>query len=215
VDEVLHALAASAEPTVAFASLAAACVPLFADQCHVAIADEADATLRIAYPPAPDPVAAGPLDATGTDPAGGQWAVAQVDAAACGGKPAYSATVAFRWHDTTTVGDVDVVIARLLTDRVAAQVQRERLAAEAARAADLETALASNREIGKALGILMATHKISSEEAFDLLRVVSQNSNRKLRDLAEEVNRTGVLEPPRQRRVQDSQTSRPFSGASA
>jgi GAF domain-containing protein len=57
----------------------------------------------------------------------------------------------------------------------------------------LEQALSSNRTIAMAIGMLMATHRIKEREAFDLLRVASQRSNRRLRDIAEDVVRTGVL----------------------
>jgi GAF domain-containing protein len=56
------------------------------------------------------------------------------------------------------------------------------------RAAQLEEGLATNREIGAAIGILMATHGISSEDAFDMLSNASQRLNRKLRDIA-----TGIV----------------------
>jgi len=59
--------------------------------------------------------------------------------------------------------------------------------------ANLETALQSSREIGMALGILMAHRKVTAEDAFDLLRSASQNLHRKLRDVAIEVMETGTL----------------------
>ena len=59
--------------------------------------------------------------------------------------------------------------------------------------ANLETALLSSREIGMALGILMAHRKVTQEDAFDLLRAASQNLHRKLRDVATEVMETGTL----------------------
>lgn len=59
--------------------------------------------------------------------------------------------------------------------------------------ANLETALQSSREIGMALGILMAHRKITHENAFDMLRMASQNLHRKLRDVASEVMETGTL----------------------
>jgi len=45
----------------------------------------------------------------------------------------------------------------------------------------------SNRRIGMALGIVMRQHHLGEQEAFDALRRVSQNTNRKLRDVAEDV----------------------------
>ena len=64
------------------------------------------------------------------------------------------------------------------------------------RVANLERALASNREIGVAMGILMARYSVPREEAFDMLRVTSQNTNRKLIAIAGEVADTGVLDMP-------------------
>jgi len=57
----------------------------------------------------------------------------------------------------------------------------------------LEQAVASNRSIGMAIGILMAIRRIGQDEAFELLRGVSQRTNRKLRDIADEVVHTGQL----------------------
>ena len=58
----------------------------------------------------------------------------------------------------------------------------------------LGVALTSNREIGVAIGIVMVNHKLTEERAFDLLSGVSQHTNRKLRVVALEVARSGVLE---------------------
>jgi AmiR/NasT family two-component response regulator len=60
----------------------------------------------------------------------------------------------------------------------------------------LREAVSSNRRIGAAMGILMANHKITEQQAFDLLRIASQHSHRKLRELAAEVVETGHLELP-------------------
>lgn len=53
--------------------------------------------------------------------------------------------------------------------------------------AQLREALESREVIGKATGILMERERVSSEEAFGILRNVSQQTNRKLREVAEEV----------------------------
>lgn len=81
------------------------------------------------------------------------------------------------------------------------------------RAENLETALRSSREIGIAIGILMARGLTTREHAFDLLREASQHLNIKLRDLASAVADTGELPG-----VLDSGTSRkrsPTTGGSA
>ena len=58
---------------------------------------------------------------------------------------------------------------------------------------ELDAALHTNRRIGAALGILMARHRLTHEQAFLRLRQESQNSNRKLRDLAEDILETSEL----------------------
>lgn len=62
------------------------------------------------------------------------------------------------------------------------------------RAEHLDRALRNSRDIGVAIGVLMATHKLTRDQAFDLLRVASQNSNRKISDIAAEVGDTGHLD---------------------
>ena len=61
------------------------------------------------------------------------------------------------------------------------------------RATNLVRALESNREIGVAMGILMQRHQLTREQAFAVLRAASQDSNRKLVDIAAEVADTGIL----------------------
>lgn len=58
---------------------------------------------------------------------------------------------------------------------------------------NLEKALLTARVISTAVGVLMATFKITSEAAFDMLVVASQNTHTKLRDVAQEVVDTGTL----------------------
>jgi GAF domain-containing protein len=53
-----------------------------------------------------------------------------------------------------------------------------------ARAQQYAEGMATTREIGAAIGILMATHQMSSDEAFAVLSRASQRLNRKLRDIA-------------------------------
>jgi GAF domain-containing protein len=62
----------------------------------------------------------------------------------------------------------------------------------AEKAANLRLALQSNRRIGMAIGILMALHRLNEEQAFDLLRVASQHTHVKLRDVAEDIILTGA-----------------------
>jgi hypothetical protein len=67
-------------------------------------------------------------------------------------------------------------------------------AAEREKALKLERALHSSRDIGAAIGILMTRHLAATrDQAFDLLKTASQRTNRKLRELAEDVIHTGDL----------------------
>lgn len=75
------------------------------------------------------------------------------------------------------------------------ELEAER-AALRAKCENLEIALTSSREIGAAIGVLMARHGLTQTEAFGTLRIVSQRAHRKLRELADEVLFTGTLETP-------------------
>ena len=61
---------------------------------------------------------------------------------------------------------------------------------------NLEQALISNREIGVAIGVLTARHLMTQQQAFDLLRMASQRTHRKLRDVARDVAETGDITFP-------------------
>jgi GAF domain-containing protein len=75
--------------------------------------------------------------------------------------------------------DEAAVLAAFTSVAIAAAVERSR-------ADNLKVALDSNREIGKAIGLLMASHKLTDEQAFDVLKRASQDLNRKLHDIAAE-----------------------------
>lgn len=51
----------------------------------------------------------------------------------------------------------------------------------------LEDAMRTRHAIGEAMGILMERHKLSEDDAFDVLRRISQEHNIKLRDVAQHV----------------------------
>jgi hypothetical protein len=59
--------------------------------------------------------------------------------------------------------------------------------------ANLERALDTSREIGTAVGVLMARYRVTSDQAFNMLRLASQSTNRKLYELAVDVVSTGDL----------------------
>lgn len=63
--------------------------------------------------------------------------------------------------------------------------------------ADLDQALLTREMIGQAQGILIERHKITGEQAFELLVAASQSRNVKLRELAEDLVHSGVLDEGR------------------
>ena len=86
---------------------------------------------------------------------------------------------------------IDDLQARLEVDRaMIAELQADGLISEA-HVAELEVALRTSRTIGAALGIVMAYR--GEAEAFRILSRTSQNANRKLRIIADEIVRTGDL----------------------
>lgn len=61
---------------------------------------------------------------------------------------------------------------------------------------ELREALSTRAVIDQALGILMVTRKISSHDAFDILRHASQTTNRKVSVIAAEIIETMTGHPP-------------------
>jgi hypothetical protein len=76
--------------------------------------------------------------------------------------------------------DQGIVLASFITVALFASHQRES-------ARTLQAGLRSNREIGKAVGLLMAFHKVNDDEAFAMLRSASQDLNVKLVEVARQV----------------------------
>lgn len=62
--------------------------------------------------------------------------------------------------------------------------------------AQMEQAIATRHQIGDAMGILMAGHHLTAEEAFGVLGSYSQESNVKLREVARRICEEGGLAPP-------------------
>lgn len=58
---------------------------------------------------------------------------------------------------------------------------------------NLKRGLATRTVVGQAQGILIERHKITADDAFRMLVTASSVTNRKLRDVAEELVTTGAL----------------------
>jgi len=200
--QALDGLVASAEPAVVFTSVARLCVPLFCDAAAAVLttADQQAYTTRWPWSEA------GPEDSALLREAMAGSQVVSHDAVltpilgmSTEGVLDYQGVLTLTFH-TTSPSPSHRLLARLVVERATAVIERERLAdlvtAHRTRADNLGIALTSNRQIGVAIGILMANHKLTSDDAFDLLRRVSQRSHRKVHDLALEVIDTRMLELP-------------------
>jgi GAF domain-containing protein len=90
--------------------------------------------------------------------------------------------------------DNDVELAEEVAAWVAVAVGNAEAAARtSADLTQLRTTMMTRAFIEQAKGILMERHKIKEEEAFTILTHASQRTNTKLRDVAAELVRTGVL----------------------
>lgn len=96
----------------------------------------------------------------------------------------------FLFRDDDFSSTADEELATAFATHAAISLDR---AAQLQKIGNLRTAIETNREIGAAVGILMATKTIGYQESFRLLLGVSQNDNRRLRDVAAEVVYTGAL----------------------
>lgn len=100
------------------------------------------------------------------------------------------AAMNFYSRERDAFGELELAVASIFAPFAALALEHTLREADAR---NFQTALSSSRQIGTATGILMAQRRITSDEAFALLRRASQHLNRKLRDVAEEVERTGDL----------------------
>lgn len=95
--------------------------------------------------------------------------------------------------DPAAFDQMDLAVASIIGPFAGLSVER---AIHVSDVATYETALTTNRQIGRAVGILMARHLIPSDTAFKMLVQASQQMNRKLRDVAVQVEETGLLPEP-------------------
>jgi GAF domain-containing protein len=95
--------------------------------------------------------------------------------------------------------DADIDIVGIFADHAAIALEA---AGNADQAENMRQALESNRRIGMAIGILMSAHRVTDEQAFAMLRIASQHSHVKLRDVAEAVILTGEVPSWPSRRIQ-------------
>jgi signal transduction histidine kinase/DNA-binding response OmpR family regulator len=85
------------------------------------------------------------------------------------------------------------LLARVRANHELQQQREEAVVTAQGREQQIRGALDSNRVIGTAVGIVMASYQLTAEQGFQLLVAASQNTNSKLRDIAARVVDTGAL----------------------
>ncbi len=198
---LLEATVSSAEPAVVFSSIASLCAPQLCLQASIAIAEADARTYLISYPIEPvhspartDSVAAAAFGGIKVNP---DIVFTDIHGDATESYTAFDGVLAMRFaHPAPT----QALLGQLIVAHATALVQTERLSHTAqihrTRADNLELGWRTNREIGMAMGILMKLHNLTEQQAFDLLRRISQRSQRKIRDIALDVVTTGAIEAP-------------------
>jgi hypothetical protein len=84
---------------------------------------------------------------------------------------------------------VGLVLASHAGLSLAAAGRRERIVS-------LQEAVADDRDIGVAIGMVMTKHLVTQQQAFDLLQMASQRTHRRLHDIAIDVIESGELKLP-------------------
>lgn len=209
----LHALkdlVVSSEPAVVFTSVVRLCAPALCDSATVVIAMADQLPYSITWPRRDKPAGtergqlselarADHLRTGACHRITNDAVFIPIAPAATEGQADYRGVLILRF-EALRPGVSHLLLGQLIVDRVLATITAElldeRRAAEAERAGHLETALTTSREIGTAMGIIMARHKLTRDSAFDLLRRLSQHSHRKLRDVALMVADTGAVDLP-------------------
>lgn len=100
------------------------------------------------------------------------------------------AAINFHSQNRHAFDDADIPIASMFAPFAALAIESSQRKRDES---DFQIALSTSRQIGTAIGILMARNLVTSHEAFEQLRSASQQLNIKLRDLAAQVEMTGEL----------------------
>ncbi|MEU6405762.1 GAF and ANTAR domain-containing protein [Streptomyces sp. NPDC046985] len=93
----------------------------------------------------------------------------------------------FYSHEPGAFTDVSEAAGWLLASHAAVALSSARTHAQ------MEQAVATRHQIGEAMGILMAGHHLTEDQAFSVLRRFSQENNVKLREVARQVCEQGDL----------------------
>jgi hypothetical protein len=209
VNTGMHELVPSADPAVVFDRLARLCVPAV---CDIASADvfSGDRLARWLELTAHQGQPATPSRSSSCGsnhiqgPAGRYtltvYAAGQLNHAQNSDAPDYLAALTCSWLDGYRPGPADVALLELLcrcaTGITLQHSQAAHLATQTNMVTQLRVALDSNRKIGAAIGVLMTHRHFTYEQGLKALLTTSQNTNRKMADLADDVLYTGELPEP-------------------
>ncbi|HTV99429.1 MAG TPA: ANTAR domain-containing protein [Streptosporangiaceae bacterium] len=208
IEDVLRGLARSAEPAVVLSSLARRSRLAFSDACAIVLSEGTDALFQVSFPsPGAEgdadeavlPEAAGPVRAAYRAAAlAGKTVTTAFEQASGHGYASFAGVAVHTWIGREPA-PADTIVARLLVDYALGIVQQERLTRAAAwaedRAAKLAVELITSRAEGEAIGLLMARHRVTREEAASMLRRSSGTTGRPLHEVAADVVRTRDVQP--------------------
>ena len=201
IQDAIHGMVPSDEPSVVLSSLARSSNPSFSDACALELSEGTAPPFRVCFPlTGEDELLASASSgqaAAGAPPVAMKSIITTFQAGSGDGYPSFAGIVVHSWAEREPSED-DAIMARLLVDRALAIVRHERLAQAAARAdsraAKLAIDLITSRIEGEATGILMARHQITRSEAASLLRRASRTHQRGLHEIAVGVVRAGDLD---------------------
>jgi GAF domain-containing protein len=100
-------------------------------------------------------------------------------------------------YDASTFADNEQIAAVFVAHAASILANAQTYWASRTLSEQLQESLLSRPTIDQAKGILMAEHRCTADQAFEMLREISQRENRKLRDIAAEiVDDTTTPKPP-------------------
>lgn len=187
----LHRLVDSPDPSLVFADLAELLVPTLCDQATAVVHVGVQATAWQELSPG-----AVALPANRALPDASGWELTVATPARPAGLegdvpgPDFVAVLTCRGGGRVPTAQ-EIALIELAAHHAAAVVHQARqlqlLHQQQKRVGDLLTALDTNRMISAAVGVLIATHQLTYEQAFELLIRTSQTTNRKLATVAQTV----------------------------
>ena len=199
VVSALRHIDASTEPGFVLSHLAAVAVPAVCDELTIDVTEDGGHRYRIRRPDSaflpPRVDGAVPMDSeVGESRTAGprltQDSISVPFSAPVGAPaPAFAGTVTCRWTDGYRPSPADTAFVGIMVEHAVALVLRDQ--SNGGRGMqeqeNLSAALLANQRTAHAVGVVMAMHHLAAPQAMDLLVRVSDHTNRRLRDVVEDV----------------------------